>query len=612
LWWEAKRSARAAVERYAADAFPFSGGRGVLGRMAHAMERVPEDFRGMVGRRFRRQARAGSVRAAVADMLAQPQRFITESDLHAQSTEDEIDRAAADAAMVCKAQCERWGIGAAGSPYSRPERRALVAALAAGYGLPVADEWTDEGIAARLADVALLRRAFRRHVDRLYEALMREAGRVHRRGELFVTDRTLSRVRERRRRNAEVLAQCVLFDDAAGEYMTDADGVLVTVADVAAASIANPAKRRAELMTRMVGFERVAALHDHRAVFLTVTCPSAWHRVSDKGRRRAGWNGSTPREAQAYLLRVWARVRAAWGRMGVAPYGFRVAEPHHDGTPHWHFVLFMPADRMDAALEVFRAHALAEAPDEAGARDHRFTAKAIDEGQGGATAYVAKYIAKNIDGHRVEGHDEASAEDANRGNDAGNAERVLAWASRWGIRQFQQVGGPSVTVWRELRRLREPVDGQGDLFEAARAAADEGNWLAFVDAMGGPVLPRADRPIRIAKVQAPTAGKYGESRLVVQGVCTWAPVRDGIVVLWKRVVAITRERAWRIEHSTGRERVRAIDFGERSATARALGPVSITVRSGRSGMAGAPAGSDAIGPEFPPREGLPDPPRVVH
>lgn len=56
-----------------------------------------------------------------------------------------------------------------------------------------------------------------------------------------------------------------------------------------------------------------------------------------------------------------------------------------------------------------------------------------------AAAYIAKYVTKNIDWDRLEKDFE--------GNDSLETSAcVEAWASRWRIRQFQQIDGSPVTA----------------------------------------------------------------------------------------------------------------------------------------------------------------------
>lgn len=260
-------------------------------------------------------------------------------------------------------------------------------------------------------------------------------------------------------------------------------------------SNSNPAVRRAELMTRVRGFEEYAKPKGHVPYFLTFTCPSRFHRNSQK------WGANaypdlvgpvqpftpSPRDSQDYLCKTWARARAELAREKIEFYGFRIAEPHKDATPHWHCLFwFKDTHQARAACAILRDYFLADSPNEAGAKRRRVTIEKIDTARGSATGYIAKYIAKNVDGIAGDAgefpdRDTAGGEGEATGlTSADAALRVEAWASCWGIRQFQQIGGPKVGVWRELRRLKAGADLPAEA-EAMRAAADAGTWDLFAD-----------------------------------------------------------------------------------------------------------------------------------
>ncbi|MCK7597076.1 replication endonuclease [Microbulbifer sp. CAU 1566] len=212
-------------------------------------------------------------------------------------------------------------------------------------------------------------------------------------------------------------------------------------------SVANLANRRSELMTRMAGFEAISRKRGEHGVFLTLTAPSKYHsHLPANCKPNPRYNGSTPAEVQAYFTQQWAKIRAKLKRSQIQPYGFRVVEPHHDSCPRWHMLLFIAPEQVKEALSIFRHYAQEIDGNESGAQKRRFTVKYIDPNKGTAAGYIAKYIVKNIDGEHV-------GEDL-YGHDAiESAIRIRAWASTWKIRQFQQIGGPSVSASRESRRL---------------------------------------------------------------------------------------------------------------------------------------------------------------
>ncbi|TMP73514.1 replication endonuclease [Pseudoalteromonas sp. S1608] len=410
--------------------------------------------------------------------------------------------------------------------------------------------------------------------------------------------------------------------------LQSSDGDVISLIEAVKSGMANPANRRNELMLRIRETEELADEMGYVAMFYTITCPARFHANAST------WDGSTPKDAQNYLTTTWARARSKLNRRELKYFGVRVVEPHADGCPHWHMMLFMPKNKLQEinailrwyfiqedknelydrygpeltrakvfnkfvdinthgthiktveACVKYRAHnekthlfklykqkrsdwgfakkkanevaiqrnkeeaekAKAEKrePKKFKAKNHkaptkfyrtfspRFDAVKLDKSKGSAAAYIAKYISKNIDGYMLTDHVDADTGE----NLQEQANPVLAWASTWNIRQFQFQGSPSVTVWRELRRMPKGKPIKDEIIEPIRHAADTANWKDYVKLQGGMCIGRAAN-FKSMYEDTPMGNDYAEVVRRIKGVATNIDYKAVLTRLFNNVHNVT-------------------------------------------------------------------------
>jgi len=420
---------------------------------------------------------------------------------------------------------------------------------AVGYGVSPPDPtvYSRAGQRRRLECPRWWRRKIRHHFGRVAEDALRSAGMVRSGLTPYISKFSLRRRKQQKYLFLRAVESTTLVSDNGDE---------IGLSDAIGSSIANPKNRRTELMVRIKGLEQLSKHRSDVAVFYTLTAPSAFHAQREKGGQNPRHGGQSAKDAMQWLTRQWARARTALHRKQILIYGFRVTEPHHDGTPHFHLLLFMPREHSETVLSTLRHYWLQEFGEEPGANLRRVVAKEIDCNKGSAIGYVAKYIAKNIDAVGVEDDHEVQLPATE------TAELVDAWAATNGLRQFQQIGGPPITIWRELRRLRQSIPHRS--IEVVRAAANASDYAAFVNALGG-IESGRQIPIKLWKERSRQVTRYDEPR---------GPVVIGVKL--ETVFCRTREQVWRVRWG-------AVDTQNHSPSKNtAIGPLASSRPTNRS------------------------------
>jgi hypothetical protein len=398
--------------------------------------------------------------------------------------------------------------------------------MARPYGITPPDCNDPVTVAALMSDKNWWTARLRQLQAQNHDTIARDLGFISKKADSYAGYNTVKLYRAQQERSKTYLESTEL---------ENSKGQRISLAEIAEHNISNPVIRNAEFMVRLKGFEQVGTLYGHKAQFITLTTPSRFHRTLSSGAQNPKFDGSTVADGQEWLKSQWALIRAKLHRKGISPYGFRIVEPHHDGTPHWHMLLFTAPQHVKPLDRVIRRYMLSEF--ERGSDKHRVKTELIDPEKGSAVGYIAKYVSKNLDGKHLD-------TDLDGKPAIESAERITAWARTWNIRQFQQIGGPSVTVWRELRKLRSEV-GQTAALADARTAADSGDWAAFVIAMGGIDCPRKEQllaPYREYKERVDVrTGEITFDDITRHGAKKTAPLKG---LKMADLVIITRSERW--------------------------------------------------------------------
>lgn len=341
---------------------------------------------------------------------------------------------------------------------------------------------TAESRYARTCDPKFWRRSLNVSVARAREHFFMRMSLVSSRSERYVSDFSLD-VREAQLiRQAEWMKNTLVVPagEAAKTNHIEKKKKSLCLADIAD----GPAERFAKLYTFIHAIDQLGIEAKLLSAMLTLTLEPEWHPNPKHGINQ--WNGFSPRDAHKSFCKRWQSISRDLHRLGIRLTGFRVAEPHQDGCPHYHvWMLYKGEDEMkilSTVMKYFPAKLKIRTPNRKGEKKQhcdeiyedrvalindqprtvnhpkegaQVELSRIDRAISTGASYVLKYVMKsiNVDDKLKEQIRGETNNDFELNNNP-TAKRVDAYRSLWGIHQGQLFGvAKCLTIWDEFRRL---------------------------------------------------------------------------------------------------------------------------------------------------------------
>lgn len=260
-------------------------------------------------------------------------------------------------------------------------------------------------------------------------------------------------------------------------------GGYVSLADIAHSE---EVARRSMLYSIALGLQERARRDGLVAIFISASLPSEWHPNPAVGGSQYDPRLS-PLAAARELQRRWHRATSLWRGNRCMPYGIRTVEPHSDGTPHIHTMLWVHPVDLDGVIGALAKHWPATTPEEQTARDRGdFTVgpslvirRWDEQGEASAVTYVMDSIFNGV----------PFANDTETRNN--ESQRTTAWSSSLGIRRISFVGlaKGAIGVWQAAYRTMRENSAQCPRARAICHAMRRGQWATALVLLGAVPTP---------------------------------------------------------------------------------------------------------------------------
>lgn len=384
---------------------------------------------------------------------------------------------------------------------------------------------------ARICDAKFWRRALTTCITRGREHFFLRMSLICKKREAYVSNHSVDMRDQQLKRQRDWMRSTIVVpvhDTAMTRPKKDGNTEL-SLADLAI----GPEERFAKLYTFIHAIDQLGVEANLSSAMITITLEPEWHPNPANGVNQ--WNGSSPRAAHQSFSKRWQSVLRDLHRIGIRLSGFRVAEPHKDGCPHYHiWTLYRLDDELDILSTIMKYFPLKlkiRTPHRKGEnRSHldkifetrlklldgksraaispkegaQVELSRIDRAISTGASYALKYVLKSFS---VSGDAPGGVIDKALLNDLGKskteqkvktAKRVDTYRTVWGIHQGQLFGiSKCLTVWDEfrrmtirpknkvLKRLWRLARGSNSCGRVAAGAGQRGDARAFLKMLGG-------------------------------------------------------------------------------------------------------------------------------